>query len=229
MSRTETPSIANHSVRSYLYARLVGSHRGLVAERDYDPELLFFACVLHDIGLTEDANKAESLEVDAADFAAEFSLSARVGRGAGRLGVAGDRAEHVAGDCGSTRRRLRVDPGRSHRRTRCRHDVHAGRNRRSHPQRLFGERMDATMALRARGAAHRTAGVGRRRSTSGRDRGVLGPARAAAPCAADPAGAAAGAIHRATVEDVESKRPLLGRGKASTHHPPNECRDRRAG
>ena len=36
VTRTETPSIANHSIRSYLYARLVGSHRGLVAERDYE-------------------------------------------------------------------------------------------------------------------------------------------------------------------------------------------------
>jgi len=50
----------------------VGTYRGLVPERDYDPELLFFACVLHDIGLTEDANKAQSFEVDGAEFAAEF-------------------------------------------------------------------------------------------------------------------------------------------------------------
>ena len=79
VTRTETPSIANHSIRSYLYARLVGAYRGLVAERDYDPELLFFACVLHDIGLTEDANKGQRFEVDGADFAAEFLTRRGVG------------------------------------------------------------------------------------------------------------------------------------------------------
>lgn len=72
VTRTENPSLANHSIRSYLYARLAATHRGLVAERDYDPELLFFACVFHDIGLTEGANKGQRFEVDGADFAAEF-------------------------------------------------------------------------------------------------------------------------------------------------------------
>jgi len=77
--RIETPSIANHSIRSYLYARLVAGHRGLVEERDYDPELLFFACVFHDIGLTKDASKAERFEVAGADFAAEFLSRRGVG------------------------------------------------------------------------------------------------------------------------------------------------------
>jgi hypothetical protein len=72
VTRTKTPSIANHSIRSYLYARVVAAHRGLAAERDYDPELLVFACVLHDIGVTEDANRGQRFEVDGADFAAEF-------------------------------------------------------------------------------------------------------------------------------------------------------------
>jgi HD domain-containing protein len=62
---------------------LVGAYRGLEAERDYDPELLFVACVLHDIGLTEDANKAQSVELDGADFAAEFLT--RRGLGAVRV------------------------------------------------------------------------------------------------------------------------------------------------
>ena len=79
VTRTETPSIANHSIRSYLYARLVGAYRGLEAERDYDLELLFFACVLHDIGLTEDANKAHGVELDGADFAAELLASRGLG------------------------------------------------------------------------------------------------------------------------------------------------------
>jgi hypothetical protein len=85
VTRTETPSIANHSIRSYLYARLVAAHRGLVAERDYHPELLFFACVLHDVGLTEDANKTQRFEVDGADFAAEFLT--RRGLGAAQVDI----------------------------------------------------------------------------------------------------------------------------------------------
>jgi hypothetical protein len=45
--------------------------------------ILFFASVLHDIGLTEDANKAQRFEVDGADFAAE-SLTRR-GLGAAQV------------------------------------------------------------------------------------------------------------------------------------------------
>ncbi|MFL5432679.1 MAG: HD domain-containing protein [Myxococcales bacterium] len=81
----ETPSIANHSIRSYLYARLVAAHRLLVAERDYDPDLLFFACVLHDIGLSEQANAAQRFEVAGADFAAEFLT--RRGLGAAQVDI----------------------------------------------------------------------------------------------------------------------------------------------
>ena len=33
VTRTETPSIANHSIRTYRYARPVAAHRGLVADR----------------------------------------------------------------------------------------------------------------------------------------------------------------------------------------------------
>ena len=86
VTRTETSSLANHSIRSYLYARLAATHRGLVAERDYDPELLFFACLLHDIGLTDEANKGQRFEVDGADFAAEFLT---------RRGVDGTRVDTV--------------------------------------------------------------------------------------------------------------------------------------
>ena len=60
--------IYNHTVRSYLFAReLAGS--GL---SDADDELLFLACLLHDLGATEHANTDQRFEVDGADAAATF-------------------------------------------------------------------------------------------------------------------------------------------------------------
>ena len=49
-----SPALANHSVRTYLFARLTADQRGLRPDTDYDDEVLFLACVLHDVGLTED-------------------------------------------------------------------------------------------------------------------------------------------------------------------------------
>lgn len=69
---SQVPAIANHSVRSYLFARLLARHRGMQPDRDFDDELLFLACVLHDMGLTDAANKNQRFEVDGADAAAEF-------------------------------------------------------------------------------------------------------------------------------------------------------------
>ena len=46
----ETEPVANHSVRSYLFAVLLADHEGLRSLADFDPDLLFFACVLHDLG-----------------------------------------------------------------------------------------------------------------------------------------------------------------------------------
>jgi hypothetical protein len=72
VSSAETASIANHSVRSFLFARLLAAHRGAEPDRDYDSTLLFLACVLHDIGLSDEANRHQRFEVDGADRAAEF-------------------------------------------------------------------------------------------------------------------------------------------------------------
>ncbi|MFI2207476.1 HD domain-containing protein [Streptomyces sp. NPDC020192] len=55
----------NHSVRSY---RSRGIHAGI----DYDGELLFLACILHDMGLTREGNGNQRFEVDGADLAAAF-------------------------------------------------------------------------------------------------------------------------------------------------------------
>jgi hypothetical protein len=68
----ESPAIANHSVRSFLFARLLAPHIGLTAGRDFDEELLFLSCVLHDAGLSTLAKRNIRFEVDGADRAAEF-------------------------------------------------------------------------------------------------------------------------------------------------------------
>jgi hypothetical protein len=47
---TESPSVFNHSVRSYLFGELLAAHEGLRPGADYDSEALFLGCVLHDLG-----------------------------------------------------------------------------------------------------------------------------------------------------------------------------------
>ncbi|MFD7902767.1 nuclear transport factor 2 family protein [Kitasatospora sp. NPDC059747] len=59
-----------HSVRSYVFARAHARHQNLRAGADYDDELLFLSCVLHDIGLSEEGNGDQRFEVDGADTAA---------------------------------------------------------------------------------------------------------------------------------------------------------------
>lgn len=61
-----------HSVRSYVFARAHARHQGLRAGTDYDDELLFISCVLHDIGLSDEGNGDQRFEVDGADTAAAF-------------------------------------------------------------------------------------------------------------------------------------------------------------
>jgi hypothetical protein len=65
----ESAAIANHSVRTFLFAVLLAEHRGMT---DFDPSLLFFSCVLHDIGLSELGNRTQRFEVDGADMAVAF-------------------------------------------------------------------------------------------------------------------------------------------------------------
>ncbi|MFC8381222.1 HD domain-containing protein [Nocardia sp. NPDC057272] len=70
------PAIANHSIRSYLFGRLAAQRLGADPGRDFDPDLLFLATVLHDVGLSDYADRRYRFEVDGADAAAEF-MSAR--------------------------------------------------------------------------------------------------------------------------------------------------------
>jgi hypothetical protein len=74
----ESASIANHSVRSYLFARLVAGRIGLAAGRDYDDRLLFLASVLHDLGLAPEGRHTQRFEVAGADAAAEFLTGHRL-------------------------------------------------------------------------------------------------------------------------------------------------------
>jgi hypothetical protein len=65
----EHPAIFNHSVRTFLYARFgAADHHGL----ELDVDLLFAACLLHDIGTVAAYDDDQRFEVAGADAAAEF-------------------------------------------------------------------------------------------------------------------------------------------------------------
>jgi hypothetical protein len=66
----EPRAVANHSIRSYLFARLLAEHEGMRGE--IDERLLFAATVLHDAGLRTTVTSKDRFEVDGADRAAEF-------------------------------------------------------------------------------------------------------------------------------------------------------------
>nr|WP_223184105.1 SgcJ/EcaC family oxidoreductase [Streptomyces sp. CBMA291] len=66
------PVVFRHSVRSYLFGRALGEAQGLTAGIDYDDELMFVACVLHDTGVSDEGNGDQRFEVDGADLAARF-------------------------------------------------------------------------------------------------------------------------------------------------------------
>ena len=68
----ESEPIANHRIRSYLFATLVAEHEELRAGADFDADLLFYACVLHDLGTSPSAPSKQRFEVEGADMAAEF-------------------------------------------------------------------------------------------------------------------------------------------------------------
>ncbi|QHC27617.1 HD domain-containing protein [Streptomyces sp. HF10] len=70
----ETPSVFHHSIRSYLFARLLAVRRGLAADRDYDDDLLFAACAMHDLGVASDGPHTQRFEVEGADRAASFLI-----------------------------------------------------------------------------------------------------------------------------------------------------------
>ena len=52
---SESQPIVDHSIRSFLFARLLADHEGCLNDADYDEDLLFAATVMHDLGLGEHA------------------------------------------------------------------------------------------------------------------------------------------------------------------------------
>jgi hypothetical protein len=64
--------VVNHCVRSYLFGRELAAAKGLRRDVDYDDELVFLSCILHDLGVTAYANGDQRFEVDGADAAARF-------------------------------------------------------------------------------------------------------------------------------------------------------------
>ena len=63
-------SILDHSIRSFLFARLLAEEEGSLQDADYDENLLFAAAVMHDLGLGEHATGEARFEVEGADMAA---------------------------------------------------------------------------------------------------------------------------------------------------------------
>src|SRR5881227_3945892 len=70
--QSESAPIADHSVRSFLFARLLAGQDGSVHDAAYDEDLLFAACVLHDLGLGTLAAGRARFEVEGADLAASL-------------------------------------------------------------------------------------------------------------------------------------------------------------
>ena len=68
-SSTSEP-IADHSIRSFLFARLLAEHEGCLNDAAYDEQLLFAATVMHDLGLGHHAEGQARFEVEGADLAA---------------------------------------------------------------------------------------------------------------------------------------------------------------
>lgn len=64
--------IANHCVRSFVFAREIAAGQGQRGGVDYDEELVFLACILHDLGVTDYGDGDQRFEVDGADAAARF-------------------------------------------------------------------------------------------------------------------------------------------------------------
>jgi HD domain len=67
---TESGPIVDHSIRTFLFARLLAEHEGCLNDAEYDEELLFAATVMHDLGLGEHARGQARFEVEGADLAA---------------------------------------------------------------------------------------------------------------------------------------------------------------
>jgi hypothetical protein len=69
LSRSVSPPyLFNHAVRTYLFGSLAGRARG----QKFDEELLYLACILHDLGLTERFSGDLPFELQGAEAAKRF-------------------------------------------------------------------------------------------------------------------------------------------------------------
>ena len=68
---SESVPIVDHSIRSFLFARLLADHEGCLNDVAYDEDLLFAATVMHDLGLGAQAQGEARFEVEGADLAAD--------------------------------------------------------------------------------------------------------------------------------------------------------------
>lgn len=75
---SEDRLIVDHSIRSFLFARLIAEQDQSVSDADYDEEALYAACILHDLGLGDRAPGQARFEVEGADLAGEFLRSTGV-------------------------------------------------------------------------------------------------------------------------------------------------------
>ena len=74
---TASPLLFHHSSRVYHFAAMAGDKRGLA----FDPELLYCACMFHDLGLTHQHSSAcYRFEVDSANAATTFLTAHGVGQ-----------------------------------------------------------------------------------------------------------------------------------------------------
>ncbi|MET8028559.1 HD domain-containing protein [Streptomyces avermitilis] len=72
LHETVDKQIAEHSLRSFYFARLTAQQEGLLTDAAYDEGLLFAATVMHDLGLGTLAEGNARFEVEGADLAAKL-------------------------------------------------------------------------------------------------------------------------------------------------------------
>lgn len=69
LSRTASPPfLFNHAMRTYLFGSLVGRVLG----QSFDEEVLYLACILHDLGLTDQFQGSLPFEIQGAEAAKHF-------------------------------------------------------------------------------------------------------------------------------------------------------------
>jgi hypothetical protein len=70
--QTESSPVADHCIRSFLFARLLANQEGSAGDDAYNENLLFAACIMHDLGLGTGAAGKQRFEVEGADLAADL-------------------------------------------------------------------------------------------------------------------------------------------------------------